>query len=386
MKDIRKEAHLKNRKAINHERTVKEMGSFKIIKYPVVALMFLTLIHFPASCRDLSARVTSSSARIQLTPDEKNNINVFSQTNKSVVNVTNSKIRRDFFSLNIYEIPAGAGTGFVWNKKGFIVTNYHVIEGASKIEITLFDHSTWKAEVIGTTPNKDLAVLKINAPQNILFPITLGDSSRLEVGRKVLAIGNPFGLDTTLTVGVVSALGREVQASGRTIKGLIQTDAAINPGNSGGPLLNSSGELVGVNTLIYSPSGGSSGVGFAIPVNTVEKIVPQLIRFGRVMRPVIGINVLDDSIAKSYGIAGVVVLEVARDTPAHQAGIIGIRRDYRGNIILGDVITKINSHIIVSHNDLLDALEQYRPGDTVTIETTRNSRKKRFEVRLAKPE
>ncbi len=327
-----------------------------------------------------------SDDRTDLTPDEQNNISVFSKTNKSVVYVTNSRIKRDFFTLNIYEIPAGAGTGFVWNQSGLIVTNFHVIEGASKISITLWDQSTWNADVIGAAPNKDLALLKIKAPSKILFPVKTGDSSRLEVGRKVLAIGNPFGLDTTLTIGVVSALGREIQASGRKIKGLIQTDAAINPGNSGGPLLNSKGELVGVNTLIYSPSGASSGVGFSIPVNTVKKIIPQLRKFGRVMRPIIGINVLDESIARRNGIEGVVILRVADGTPAQKSGLTGVRRDRRGNIILGDVIVKIDNHTIQTQNDLYDTLELYKPGDTVIIGTNRNGEKKRFKIRLLSPE
>ncbi len=330
--------------------------------------------------------VALSQDKIGLTPDEQNNISVFSKTNKSVVYVTNSRIKRDFFTLNIYEIPAGAGTGFVWNKSGLIVTNFHVIEGASKISITLWDQSTWKAKIVGTAPNKDLALLKINAPRKTLFPVKTGDSSRLEVGRKVLAIGNPFGLDTTLTIGVVSALGREIKASGRKIKGLIQTDAAINPGNSGGPLLNSKGELVGVNTLIYSPSGASSGVGFAIPVNTVKTIIPQLSKFGRVMRPIIGINVLDESITKRNGIEGVVVLRVADGTPAQKSGMTGVRRDRRGNIILGDVIVKIDNHTIQTQNDLYDTLELYKPGDTVVVGTNRNGQKKRFKIQLLKPE
>ena len=209
-----------------------------------------------------------------LTAYEQNNIDVFKKVNKSVVWVTNSKIQRDYFSLNAYEIPVGTGTGFVWSKEGLVVTNYHLIRKASKVTIILADHSSWVAEVVGIAPTKDLAVLSIQAPRDKLFPIDVGDSAKLEVGRKVLAIGNPFGLDTTLTVGVVSALGRELTGgSGRKLKGLIQTDAAINPGNSGGPLLNSKGELIGVNTAIYSSSGGSSGIGFAIPVNAVKAVI-----------------------------------------------------------------------------------------------------------------
>ena len=326
------------------------------------------------------------SKTTDLTPDEQNNISIFSQTNKSVVNVTNSRLRRDYFSLNIYEIPAGAGTGFIWNKDGLVVTNYHVIEGANKVEITLWDRSSWKAEVVGIAPRKDLAVLRITAPPSALFPIVPGDSTDLQVGRKVLAIGNPFGLDTTLTVGVVSALGREIEISGRKIEGLIQTDAAINPGNSGGPLLNSKGELVGVNTLIYSPSGTSSGVGFAIPVDTVLKIIPQLIDHGKIMRPIIGISILDDSIARNNGITGVIVLEVTKNLSAAQAGIIGINRDRQGNIILGDIIVRIGEFKIQSQNDLYLALEKYKPGDRVTVVTNRNNRTMKFNVKLSSPE
>ncbi len=361
------------------------MRSNKIISKAAILIIF-TLVFSSFTMGDhIKADIAKPSLSGELTPDEQNNINIFSSTNKSVVYVTNSQIRRDVFSLNIYEIPAGSGTGFIWDKTGLVVTNYHVIEGANKIEITLWDHSSWQAEVVGTAPNKDLAVLKIKAPKNTLLPIKLGDSSKLEVGRKVLAIGNPFGLDTTLTVGVVSALGREVNVSGRKIEGLIQTDAAINPGNSGGPLLNSRGELIGVNTLIYSPSGGSSGVGFAIPVNMVIKIVPQLIKYGKVMRPVIGISILDDSVARQYRIKGVIILEVSKKSSAHQAGMIGIRRDRKGNIILGDIIVKINEHEVGNQNDLLSALEHYKPGDYVTVITNRNNRTKKFEVQLSKP-
>ncbi|MBU2510573.1 trypsin-like peptidase domain-containing protein [bacterium] len=328
----------------------------------------------------------SDSSTSNLTPDERNNIDIFSKTSKSVVYVTNSRLRRDFFTLNIHEIPAGSGTGFIWNKDGLVVTNYHVIEAASKVDITLWDRSSWKAEIVGIAPSKDLAVLKIDAPANKLFPVIPGDSSMLEVGRKVLAIGNPFGLDTTLTVGVISALGREIEISGRRIEGLIQTDAAINPGNSGGPLLDSRGTLIGVNTLIYSPSGASSGVGFAIPINAVLKVVPQLIEHGRIMRPIIGISILDDSIARQYRINGVIVLEVANDLSAYKAGLRGISRDRSGNILLGDIIVKIDEYDIRNQNDLYLALEKYKPGDTVTVETNRDDRTLRFKIRLSAPE
>ena len=204
------------------------------------------------------------------TNDEENNIEIFKRASPSVVHITNSRLVRSFYSLNPQEVPQGTGTGFIWNKEGYIVTNFHVIQQANVVTVTLQNGSSYDAVPIGSDPDKDLAVLKIDAEAADLNPIILGDSSLLEVGRKVIAIGNPFGLDTTMTVGVVSALGREIDSvSRRKIRDVIQTDAAINPGNSGGPLLNSLGQLVGVNTAIYSPSGGSSGIGFAIPVKTV---------------------------------------------------------------------------------------------------------------------
>jgi S1-C subfamily serine protease len=334
----------------------------------------------------LPAIAIGDSQSGDLTPDERNNIDVFQRTNKSVVYVTNSQVQRDYFSLNIYEIPAGAGTGFVWDRSGLIVTNYHVIENASKIKITLWDHSNWDGKVVGIAPYKDLAVIKIDAPADKLFPIMTGNSDTLSVGRKVLAIGNPFGLDTTLTVGVVSALGREIVAGGRKIKDLVQTDAAINPGNSGGPLLNSKGELVGVNTIIISPSGSSSGVGFAIPVNTVKSIVPQLIEHGKIMRPIIGITTVHDSVTRRYRIKGVVIYQVPKGSNAEKAGMVGVRQDKRGNVIWGDIITKVDKYPIRNQNDLFIALEEFKPGDLVTIETLRDNRKRTFKIRLTAPE
>jgi S1-C subfamily serine protease len=349
-------------------------------RHLILTLLFSLFFFSPYSS------VLAYSRTDDLTPDERNNIDVFQQTNKSVVYVTNSQVQRDFFTLNIYEIPAGAGTGFVWDHSGIIVTNYHVIEKANKIKITLWDQSNWDGKIIGTAPHKDLAVIKINAPSSKLYPITTGNSETLEVGRKVLAIGNPFGLDTTLTVGVVSALGREIDAGGRRIKDLIQTDAAINPGNSGGPLLNSKGELVGVNTIIISSSGASAGVGFAIPVNTVKTIIPQLIQHGRVMRPIIGITTVNDSVARRYGIEGVIVYQVPQGSNAAKAGMIGIRQDRNGNLIWGDIITKIEQYPIRNQNDLFNALEEYKPNDTVTVEVIRNNRKNVLQIELSSPE
>jgi S1-C subfamily serine protease len=256
----------------------------------------------------------------------------------------------------------------VWDKSGLIVTNFHVIAGAHKLTVTLQDQTEHAAEVIGVAPGKDLAVLRIEEPPENLVTLPMGDSSELTVGRKVLAIGNPFGLDTTLTTGIVSALGREIQApSNRKIRGVIQTDAAINPGNSGGPLLNSLGQLVGVNTAIYSPSGASAGIGFAIPVNTVKAVVPELISYGKVLRPIIGVELASDRWVQRYRIEGLPIVHVYPGLPAHKAGMEGARRTSRREIELGDIIIEVDGRDIHSQDDYFSALEAHEPGDTVTI-------------------
>lgn len=321
------------------------------------------------------------------TDDEANTIQVFKAASPSVVYVTTSTLQADVFSLNLYEIPQGTGSGFIWNDQGVVVTNFHVIQSADKITVNLSDHSSWSAKVIGVAPEKDLAVLKLilDKPHS-LIPLPIGDSNDLEVGRKVLAIGNPFGLDTTLTVGVVSALGREIQSvTGRPIKNVIQTDAAINPGNSGGPLLNSQGQLIGVNTAIYSPSGGSAGIGFAIPVATVNKTVTELIQYGRLIRPILGIETAPDSWMKLNGIQGVAVVTVAPKLPADQAGLKGMRRDMLGNLQMGDIIVSINGQLVRNTNEYLDQMELYRPGDEISIVIRRGNNDKTIKVRLAAP-
>ena len=322
------------------------------------------------------------------TEDEANNIEIFSEASPSVVYVTNTTlVRRSRFSRNVEEIPQGAGTGFVWDKSGLIVTNFHVVQGANRIMIRLQDQSSWEAEVVGFAADKDLALLKIDAPEEVLSPLPLGDSAELQVGRKVIAIGNPFGLDTTLTVGVVSALGREITSlTNRTIRDVIQTDASINPGNSGGPLLNSLGQLVGVNTQILSPSGANVGIGFSIPVNTVKRIIPQLIEFGREIRPILGISNLNDSVSEQNNIEGVIVAEVTNGLGSAEAGLIGLEQDQRGNIILGDVIVGIENIAVTNSDDLLNALEQFQPGDVVEVLTRRrNQDEMSFEVELSEP-
>ena len=322
------------------------------------------------------------------TEDEANNIEIFSEASPSVVYVTNTAlVRSSPFSRNVQEIPQGAGTGFVWDDSGLIVTNYHVVQGANRVMIRLQDQSSWEAEIIGVAPDKDLALLQIDAPKESLTPLPLGNSAELQVGRKVIAIGNPFGLDTTLTVGVVSALGREITSlTNRTIRDVIQTDASINPGNSGGPLLNSLGQLVGVNTQIISPSGANAGIGFAIPVNTVRRVIPQLLEFGQEIRPILGISNLNDAISAQNNINGVIVAEVTNGLGSAQAGLIGLEQDPRGNIILGDVIVGIEGIPVSNSDDLLNALEQFQPGDIVEVITRRrNQDEMSFQVELSEP-
>jgi len=317
------------------------------------------------------------------TEDEANTTEVFRKASPAVVFVTNTALQRSLFSLDVREIPRGSGSGFVWDRQGLIVTNYHVIAGAHRLTVTLADRSEHAADVIGVAPEKDLAVLRIENPPADLATLPLGDSSELTVGRKVLAIGNPFGLDTTLTTGIVSALGREIQAPGnRTIRGVIQTDAAINPGNSGGPLLNSLGQLVGVNTAIFSPSGASAGIGFAIPVNTLKEVVPQLISYGRVLRPIIGVELASDHWIRRYRIDGLPVVHVFPGLPAARAGMSGARRNARGEIVLGDIITHIDDKRIRSHDDYFSAMEARQPGDKVTVKTRLGDEQRSYRVRL----
>lgn len=319
------------------------------------------------------------------TDDESNNIQVFKSTSPSVVNITNARLVRSFYSLNPQEVPQGSGTGFIWDDEGHIVTNYHVVQQADRVLVTLQDGTTYEAQAVGLDPSRDLAVWKIDAEDVDLVPVVPGDSDELEVGRKVIAIGNPFGLDTTMTVGIVSALGREIDSvNRRTIRDVIQTDAAINPGNSGGPLLNSLGQLVGVNTAIYSPSGASSGIGFAIPVNTVKRVVPELIQYGRVQTPILGITRVPqpDYYRQLWGIEGVIVLDTVEGSDPDRLGMRGLSRANRGRIRLGDVIVEVDGQSVRNEDDLASIIEQHQPGDSVLVRTVRDNRVMEYEVEL----
>lgn len=298
-------------------------------------------------------------------------IKLFEDAAPSVTFITTTALKRDFWSRDVFEIPGGTGSGFIWDKKGHIVTNYHVIEGANKALVTLSDNSSYEATVVGVAMEKDLAVLKINAPQSSLKPIPIGNSANLKVGQTVLAIGNPFGLDQTLTTGVISALGREIQSrSQMPIRDVIQTDAAINPGNSGGPLLNSLGQLIGVNTAIYSPSGAYAGIGFSIPVDVVNWVVPDIINYGKIKRPRIGIEMISNQYTEGMGLEGVLIMNVVPGSPAEKAGLMPTQRNKRGDLIIGLGNTKIKENL-----DLILGLEKYKPGDKVKITIDRNGKK-----------
>ena len=326
----------------------------------------------------------AATVREGMTPEESHTIDLFEKAAPSVCYITTSVVRRDFWTRNVMEIPQGSGSGFVWDRNGHVITNYHVIQGASKAQVTLADRSTWDAELVGSAPEKDLAVLKIKAPNSKMVPIPVGTSEDLRVGQAVYAIGNPFGLDQTLTTGIVSALGREIQTeSGFPVRDAIQTDAAINPGNSGGPLLDSSGRLIGVNTAIYSPSGASAGIGFSIPVAVVRWTVPELIKYGKIMRPTIGVELLETSDIKRNQLEGPLVMDVVKGGPAANAGLRPTRRDESGRIVLGDIIMAMNNKRIATKEELILELENYQAGDEVTLTLLRDQREVKVKVRLA---
>ncbi|HET6374343.1 MAG TPA: trypsin-like peptidase domain-containing protein, partial [Candidatus Polarisedimenticolia bacterium] len=285
--------------------------------------------------------------------------------------------------MDVFRIPQGSGSGFIWDREGHIVTNYHVIEGGDRFSVTLADQSDWEAEVTGVAPDKDLAVLKIKAPRDKLKPLTPGDSSTLVVGQAVLAVGNPFGLDHSLTVGVVSALGRELGSpNGRTIRDVIQTDAAINPGNSGGPLLDSRGLLIGINSAIYSPSGAFAGIGFAVPVDTVRRLVPQIIEHGRPIQAGIGISLLSERQSARLGLKGVVIYRVAPNSPASRAGLTGIGTDRQGRPVLGDSIVAAGGVPVKSSDDLLHVFEGVGVGGTVELTVLHDDRERKVSLEL----
>ena len=333
--------------------------------------------------RNPNAAPRPITPRGALNTEERATIALFRQASPSVVYITTLARQRDFFSLNIAEIPQGSGSGFIWDQEGHIITNFHVIQEASRAKVTLADHSVWDAQLVGVAPDHDLAVLYIRAPKHQLRPLAIGTSADLEVGQSVFAIGNPFGLDQTLTTGIISALGREIQATtGRTIAGVIQTDAAINPGNSGGPLLDSAGRLIGVNMAILSPSGSYSGIGFAVPVDTVNRIVPQLIRQGEITRAGLGVRIGDDRVSRRLNLPGVLIIEVDKGSAAEAAGLRSTQVDARGVVKLGDVIIAIDGERIETSNDLFNAMGKRAVGEVVKVTVLRGETRLSMAVTL----
>ncbi|WP_374602703.1 S1C family serine protease [Niveibacterium sp.] len=334
---------------------------------------------------DLLARVAGNAAtpravppRGELQPDEKATIALFERSRDAVVFITTRERVRDLWTRNVMTVPKGSGSGFLWDESGYVVTNYHVIEGASEATVRLADGTDYRSTLVGASPEHDIAVLRIKLGDKRLAPIPLGSSGDLRVGQKVFAIGNPFGLDWTLTSGIVSALDRSLgEDDGRAIHHLIQTDAAINPGNSGGPLLDSAGRLIGINTMIYSPSGASAGIGFAVPADTVNRVVPELIRSGRYERPNLGLE-LDERInarlARMFDMRGVFVVKVERGSAAEVAGLRGVGFTANGSVIIGDVITAVDGKPIESVDKLLALLDDRRGAAQVLLTVTRQGK------------
>lgn len=321
--------------------------------------------------------------RSDLAEEEKSTIAVFRQASPSVAHITTMAVREHPFSLDVLQIPQGSGSGFVWDQQGHVVTNYHVIQDADAAMVTLADHSTWKARLVGAYPDKDLAVLAVDAPKDRLHPILVGTSHDLQVGQRVFAIGNPFGLDQSLTTGIISALGREIESlTHRPIKDVIQTDAAINPGNSGGPLLDSAGRLIGVNTQIVSPSGAFAGIGFAIPVDEVNRIVPQLIRHGRVLRPGLGVQLAPDHTVSQLGLSGALILGVQPGSAAAKAGLRPTKRSSSDAIELGDLIVAIDGKPVESVKDVFAALADCELGTKLRVTVLRGGEQQEVEVTL----
>ena len=329
------------------------------------------------------APIRQDAANGRLTEDERNTIEIVRKTKNSVVFITNLQYFRDFFFTSDELVPQGSGSGFVWDDRGHIVTNFHVIDEGVKYMVSLPDQRQVEATLVGRDPTKDIAVLKFSEPVTGLAPVTIGASRDLQVGQKVVAIGNPFGFDHTVTKGIVSALGRTMLgAGGVSIRDMIQTDASINPGNSGGPLLDSAGELIGMNTMIAG-SSTSTGVGFAVPVDTIRKVVPQIIQHGRVIRPDIGgVTFVRDEIARRSKVEGAVVMEVDRGGRAYELGLRGLYRDRYGRLLIRDVITGIDEMRIKSYDDLFAALDGYKIGDSVTLTVEREGESRRVRITL----
>jgi S1-C subfamily serine protease len=324
--------------------------------------------------------------RGDLAADEKATIQLFENSRDSVVYITTRAQVQDFWSRNIFSVPRGTGSGFIWDESGHIVTNYHVIEDASSATVRLANGKDYPATLVGASQLHDIAVLKIKVSPKLSPPLPIGTSHDLKVGQSVYAIGNPFGFDWTLTNGIVSALDRSLtEENGNTVEHLIQANAAINPGNSGGPLLDSAGRLIGINTAIYSPSGANAGIGFAVPVDTVNRVVPQLIRDGKYTRPALGIGIDEDinqRLTQLLGVKGVVILNVPRGTAADMAGLKGVVTTPDGSVIPGDIITAIEGRPVDSVSKLVARLDDFRVGDKIKLSVVRQGKSREVQAIL----
>lgn len=352
-------------------------------------IIFITLcfgLGFSLSATEYDPASARAQELAHLTEYEKNTIEVFQNNVQSVVNVSNIKLARlRWFDMHATEIPRGAGSGFVWDNQGHIVTNYHVImEGDTFLVSFHGDKEQYRAKLVGAEPRQDIAVLKLEESPQSFSPVTMGSTENIFVGQKALAIGNPFGLDHTITAGIVSAVDRQIPGiSDVTIRGMIQTDAPINPGSSGGPLLDSSGNVIGMNTVIFSRSGTSAGVGFAVPADSINRIVPQIIEHGKVVRPGLGVGILPHYHRSSFGIdEGIVITMVDPSSPAHSAGLKGMSRDSRGRHQIGDIILAIDEREVNSYDDIYHALSEYEVGDKVKVTYRRGNEKRKRTVNI----
>ena len=360
------------------------MKTFDIRTALIVILSALFIIY--ALSIEIEEKNVLLSKNCTITEEEKQNISIFENVKDSVVFISIQQQVIDYWNRSTIEIPQGAGSGFVWNKDGYIVTNYHVIMNANRAVVTLKNGSKYNATLVGAAPNYDIAVLKIAPVRHLLKPVELGTSKNLMVGQTVYALGNPFGLDWTMTKGIISALDRSMYANnGATIRHMIQTDASINPGNSGGPLINSQGRVIGVNNMIISPSGINAGIGFSIPIDTVKRVVNSIINKGSYTRPTIGIRVssrMNELYKEVSGKEGVVVVDVLPGTSAEKRQLRSASSDHKGVITFGDVIISLNEKRVESIEDLFSLLDEHQSGETVTLEIIRENKAEKIEIEL----
>lgn len=360
------------------------MKTFKYeIAFLIIAVSLVSVYSFSTNTQESKVVSTTNNG---LTEEEKQNISIFENVKDSVVFISIHQQVVDYWRMSTFDIPKGAGSGFVWDKDGYIVTNFHVIMNADKAVVTLKNGNKYQATLVGSAPSYDIAVLKIKPVKNLLKPVDLGTSKNLKVGQTVYAVGSPFGLDWTMTKGIISALDRSMYATnGEAIRHMIQTDASINPGNSGGPLLDSRGNVIGVNNMILSPSGANAGIGFSIPIDTVKRVVDSIIKKGSYARPAIGISVNSriDELYKEYsGKNGVVVVDVLPNTSAAKNKLRATFEDQKGLITFGDVIISLNTKRVESIEDLYGLLDEYKSGDTVTLEILRGKESEKIDIEL----